>query len=253
MLPNYNYILIKVLLTVVSVTPEEFVEPDEVGAAAEVWALADEHLLDQGEVVDDDAWDGAKSEAEDVAVDLGEGGERDEGVGMFSEEMEVAEDRPGGGTGRREVLRGDRQREVRHHPLPAGRQQDQQAEQTREQQQCADRGGHGDRHDHDWRRAQVQVPQISSHAPSPPPPPPPAEPPSRFADCRPGWWWGGSLQATGDTPVPRRRGKYSFIPLGRLLSHHVLDVVNWGPQGSLRITDSISCTAILCLFSYLDE
>lgn len=139
----------KILLTVVSVTPEQFVEADEVRAAAKVRALADEHLLDEGEVVDDDASHRAESEAEDVAVDLGEGGERDEGVGMFAEEMEVAEDRPGGGTGGREVLRDDREREVRHHPLPAGRQQEQQAEQTREQQQCADRGGHGDRHDHD--------------------------------------------------------------------------------------------------------
>lgn len=177
MQPNYNYIWVKIRLTVVSVTPEEFVEPDEVRASAEMRPLADEHLLDEGEVVDDDTSDGAESEAEDVPVDLGEGSERDEGVGMFTEKMEVAEHRPRGGTRRCEVPRGDRQREVRYHPLPAGRQQDQQAEQTREQQQCADRGGHGDRHDHDWRRAQVQVPQLSSHAPSPPPPPPPIEPP----------------------------------------------------------------------------
>lgn len=124
-------------------------EPDEVRASAEVRPLAYEHLLDEGEVVDDNASDGAESETEDVPVDLGEGGERDERVGMFAEEMEVAEHRPGGGSRRREVLRGDRQREVRRRPLPTGRQQDQQAEQTREQQQCADRGGHGDRHDHD--------------------------------------------------------------------------------------------------------
>lgn len=139
----------KIRLTVVPVTPEEFVEPDEVRASAEVRPLADEHLLDEGEVVDDHTSYGAESEAEDVPVDLGEGGERDEGVRMFTEEMEVAKHRPRGGTRRCEVPRGDRQREVRYHPLPAGRQQDQQAEQTREQQQCADRGGHGDRHDHD--------------------------------------------------------------------------------------------------------
>lgn len=39
---------------------------------------------------------------------------------------------------------------------------------------------------------------------------------------------GGSLQTTGDTPVPRRRGKYSFIPLSRLLSQHVHEVVTAG-------------------------
>lgn len=96
-------------------------EADEVRAASEVRALADEHLLDEGEVVDDDARDGAECQTIDVAVHLGECGERDEGVGMFAEKVEVSEYRPGGGSRGREVLRSDRQREVRNHSLPTGR------------------------------------------------------------------------------------------------------------------------------------
>lgn len=105
----------KNVLTVVSVASEQLVVTDEVRASAEMRPLGNEDFLDEGEVVDDDAGSGAQGETVDVAVDLGQRGERDEGVGVLAEDVEVAKHRPGGGS---RGLRG-----VRALPASLGQQQ----------------------------------------------------------------------------------------------------------------------------------
>lgn len=78
-------------LTVVPVAAEELVEPDEVWPAPEVAALDDQHLLDQAEVVDDDAGLAAQVDAEHPAVDPAEGGEGLEGRPVAADQVEAAD------------------------------------------------------------------------------------------------------------------------------------------------------------------
>lgn len=101
-----NYAIMKLLgnvkvLTVVAVSAEEDVVADEVGPAAEVGALRDEHLLDEREAVDDDARRRAERDAEDVAVHLAQVRERLERHLVTGEQVERADDRPAERTGRR--------------------------------------------------------------------------------------------------------------------------------------------------------
>lgn len=83
----------KLLLTVVPIAAEELVEPDEVGPAAEVRALGDQHFLDELEVVDDHAVRAAQADAVDVAIDFAERGERFEGRVVAAQEVQTPEDR----------------------------------------------------------------------------------------------------------------------------------------------------------------
>lgn len=72
----------------------------EIGSTAEVLSILVENLFDDVEMVDDDAPSGAECEAVNVAVDLADRAESFEGHFVLTEQCEIAENRPGKGTGR---------------------------------------------------------------------------------------------------------------------------------------------------------
>ena len=76
------------------VTTEENVVADEVGSSSEVRPLGDEHFFDERETVDDDTRRRAQCNAEDVAVDVGQGGECFEGNLVLGDEVKAADDGP---------------------------------------------------------------------------------------------------------------------------------------------------------------
>lgn len=64
-----KYIYINRWLTIVSITTEEDVVADKVGAPSKVGSFGDEHLLDEREAVDHNARSGSERNAEEVSID----------------------------------------------------------------------------------------------------------------------------------------------------------------------------------------
>lgn len=71
----YSWTKSKLILTVVAIATEEFVEPKEVRSSAKVIALGDEHLLQERITANDDALVDAQLNLVDVTVLMSESGE----------------------------------------------------------------------------------------------------------------------------------------------------------------------------------
>lgn len=95
------------ILTIISVAAEEFMESYEVRAPSEITSFSDQYFLDKPEVVDDYTGCASQIDAEQVAVVFAELRERLERSLIFAQKMQAADEWPRIGAGRpfRRLLR----------------------------------------------------------------------------------------------------------------------------------------------------